>query len=130
MGSKISWFSNNIIHFEIFHTMQYFSLTDNPPASHSYGYECHKRFNLVVLGISVVAYAAGNLVIILDLESQQQTRLRSLGGGGIGAIAVSLVELRTLKMILILPFAGTSQARVLCCGRERNKTSYCNIRIP
>lgn len=57
--------------------------------SHSFGYECHKRFNLVVLAKDVVAYSAGNNVIILNLESQTQTCFRSLGGGGIGAIAVS-----------------------------------------
>jgi len=57
--------------------------------SHSFGYECHKRSNLVVLAKEVVAYAAGNLLVLLNLGSQEQVYRRSLGGGGIGAIAVS-----------------------------------------
>jgi len=36
-----------------------------------------------------VAYAAGNLLVLLNLGSQEQVYRRSLGGGGIGAIAVS-----------------------------------------
>lgn len=57
--------------------------------SHSFGYECQKRSNLVVLAKEVVAYAAGNLLVLLNLGSQEQVYRRSLGGGGIGAIAVS-----------------------------------------
>ena len=57
--------------------------------SHSFGYECEKRSNLVVVAKDLVVYAAGNLVVLLDLDSQQQTCIRSLGGGGIGALAVS-----------------------------------------
>ena len=37
----------------------------------------------------MVIYAAGNLVVLLDLDTQQQTCIRSLDGGGIGALAVS-----------------------------------------
>jgi hypothetical protein len=43
----------------------------------------------VVLAKDTVAYAAGNLVVILNPETQEQSAFRSLGGGGIGAIAVS-----------------------------------------
>ena len=58
--------------------------------SHSFGYECEKRSNLVVVAKDMVVYAAGNLVVLLDLDTQQQTCIRSLGEGGIGALAVSL----------------------------------------
>ena len=58
--------------------------------SHSFGYECEKRSNLVVLAKDMVVYVAGNLVVLLNLDTQQQTCIRSLGGGGIGALAVSL----------------------------------------
>ena len=61
---------------------------NDPSSSHSFGYECQKRSNLVVLDIDVVAFSAGNLVQLLNLSSLQQTRLRTLGGGGIGALAV------------------------------------------
>ena len=40
----------------------------------------------------MVVYAAGNLVVLLNLDTQQQTCIRSLGGGGIGALAVSLMR--------------------------------------
>ena len=56
--------------------------------SHSFGYECQKRNNLVVLDKNTVAFSAGNLVQLLDLSSMEQRCLRSLGGGGIGALAV------------------------------------------
>lgn len=58
--------------------------------SYSFGYECQKRSNLVVLGKEVVAYAAGNLLVLLNLNSQEQAYRRTLSGGGIGAIAVSV----------------------------------------
>ena len=44
----------------------------------------------MTLAKDMVVYAAGNLVVLLDPETQQQTCFRSLGGGGIGAIAVSM----------------------------------------
>ena len=59
--------------------------------SHSYGYECQKRSNLVVLTKDTVAYAAGNLVVLLNLTTQEQSFFRSLGGGGIGAISVGYI---------------------------------------
>ena len=51
-----------------------------------------------------MVYAAGNLVVLLDLDTQQQTCFRSLGGGGIGALAVSCrnfsnIELLTLNFL-------------------------------
>ena len=60
--------------------------------SHSFGYECQKRSNLAVLSSEVLAYAAGNLVVLLNLTSRQQTCFRTLGGGGVGAIAVSVLH--------------------------------------
>lgn len=59
------------------------------PSSHSFGYECQKRSNLAVLAKDLVLFAAGNMVELLDLATEQQACLRSLGGGGVGAIAVS-----------------------------------------
>jgi hypothetical protein len=55
---------------------------------HSFGYECQKRNNLVVLDKTTVAFSAGNMVQLLDLSTMEQQYLRSLGGGGIGALAV------------------------------------------
>ena len=42
-----------------------------------------------MLAKDLVLFAAGNMVELLDLATEQQTCLRSLGGGGVGAIAVS-----------------------------------------
>ena len=58
--------------------------------SYSFGYECQKHSNLVVLAKELVAYAAGNLLVLLDLGSKEQEYRRTLSGGGIGAIAVSV----------------------------------------
>ncbi len=43
-----------------------------------------------MLGTDVVCFAAGNLVVILDLNANTQICLRTLGGGGVGAIAVRI----------------------------------------
>ena len=40
------------------------------------------------MALNTIAFSAGNLVQFLNLSSMQQTYLRSLGGGGIGALAV------------------------------------------
>lgn len=57
--------------------------------SHSFGYECTKRSNLHVLDENCVLFSAGNTVEILNLKTQEQTHIRTTGGGGIGAVAVS-----------------------------------------
>ena len=63
-----------------------------PPSSHSFGYECTKRSNLHVLDENSVLFSAGNTVEILNLKTQEQTHIRTTGGGGIGAIAVSTIQ--------------------------------------
>ena len=59
---------------------------------HSYGYDCTKRANLHLLDTKTVLFAAGNLVQILDLQTKEQTFIRSSSGGGIGAITVSTAD--------------------------------------
>ena len=61
----------------------------DPAPSHSFGYECHKRSNLIALDRDVVAFAAGNFIQVVNLATMEHTYIRSLSGGGIGAIAVS-----------------------------------------
>ena len=56
--------------------------------SHSFGFECRKRANLACLDNNTLLFAAGNLLALLDLESMQQSYRWTLGGGGVGAIAV------------------------------------------
>ena len=72
--------------------MTYEIYLDRLLLSHSFGYECGKRFNLVVLAKDIVAYAAGNLIVILNLDSQKQECFRSIGEEGIGALAVSYIQ--------------------------------------
>ena len=57
--------------------------------SHSFGFECQKRSNLVVLDKDVIAFAAGNFVNMIHVCTGGHTYIRSLSGGGIGALAVS-----------------------------------------
>ena len=66
---------------------------------HSFGYECLKRANLHVLDEQNVLFSAGNYVQILNIETKKITYLPTMGGGGIGAIAVSLLVLFPLKIM-------------------------------
>lgn len=56
---------------------------------YSFGYDCTKRHNLHLLDERTVCFAAGNYVMLLDLQTKEQRYLRSTSGGGIGAITVS-----------------------------------------
>ena len=42
-----------------------------------------------MLDTRTLMYAAGNLLVLLDMTTREHTHLRTLGGGGVGAIAVS-----------------------------------------
>jgi len=55
---------------------------------HSFGYECLKRANLHVLDETHVLFSAGNYIQILNLETKALTYLPTVGGRGIGSIAV------------------------------------------
>lgn len=57
--------------------------------SHSFGYDCTRRANLHVFDNDVVTFIAGNYVVILNVKTKKQVYIRSTGGRGIGAIAVS-----------------------------------------
>jgi WD40 repeat protein len=92
---------------------------------HSFGYECQKRSNLVVLDKSTVAFSAGNMVEFLHLSSMNQHCLRSLGGGGIGALAVhpsrhylAVGEKGTQPVIAIFTFPELGLHRILRGGTE------------
>lgn len=100
--------------------------------SHSFGYECHKRSNLLVLSKDVLIFAAGNYVQLFNLSSKQQTYLRTLGGGGVGALAVrdtpySLV----LSLYDATPLPpGPSKPHLLCCRREGTPSGHSCIYQP
>ncbi|XP_067282838.1 cilia- and flagella-associated protein 44 isoform X2 [Pseudorasbora parva] len=56
--------------------------------SHSFGYDCGRRGNLQLLDEHILAFIAGNLLILLDVHTKEQRYIRSSSGGGIGAIMV------------------------------------------
>lgn len=61
--------------------------------THSFGYDCRRRGNLVILDTRTLAYVAGNLVQIVDIETKEQKYIRSTGGVAIGAICVSRISM-------------------------------------
>lgn len=56
---------------------------------HSFGYDCLRRANICLLDKLTIAYVAGNLVEIVNINTLEQTYIRSTGGGAVGAICVS-----------------------------------------
>ncbi|XP_053530993.1 cilia- and flagella-associated protein 44 isoform X1 [Ictalurus punctatus] len=54
--------------------------------SHSFGYDCRRRGNLQLLDEDTLAFVAGNVLVLLDMNTKQQRYIPSRSGGGIGAI--------------------------------------------
>ncbi|XP_021254569.1 cilia- and flagella-associated protein 44 isoform X3 [Numida meleagris] len=54
---------------------------------YSFGYDCIRSVNLMVMDSQSLLYVAGNQVVILDLKTKSQSYLRSSSGGGIGFLA-------------------------------------------
>ncbi|XP_065145847.1 cilia- and flagella-associated protein 44 [Paramisgurnus dabryanus] len=54
--------------------------------SHSFGYDCGRRGNLQLLDEHTLAFIAGNLLVLLDIDTKEQRYIRTSSGGGIGAI--------------------------------------------
>ncbi|XP_042644979.1 LOW QUALITY PROTEIN: cilia- and flagella-associated protein 44 [Tyto alba] len=53
---------------------------------HSFGYDCTRSVNLLLMDSQTLMYIAGNQVVLLDLKTNSQSYLRSSSGGGIGFI--------------------------------------------
>ncbi|XP_059046371.1 cilia- and flagella-associated protein 44 isoform X2 [Achroia grisella] len=53
---------------------------------YSYGYNCHKYFNLCACDESVVCWAAGSIITFMDVYTKQTWFRRSTTGGSIGNI--------------------------------------------
>uniref|UniRef100_A0A8C2YF38 Cilia- and flagella-associated protein 44 n=1 Tax=Coturnix japonica TaxID=93934 RepID=A0A8C2YF38_COTJA len=53
---------------------------------YSFGYDCIRSVNLMVLDGQSILYVAGNQVVIMNLKTKSQSYLRSSSGGGIGFI--------------------------------------------
>lgn len=56
---------------------------------HSYGYNCKKPSNLILLGSDTLVFLSGNLIHFLNTKTLEVTIRRSVLGTGIGCIAVS-----------------------------------------
>ena len=59
----------------------------------SFGYDCHKRSNLLLVDEDTLIYSAGNVLVLLKISTREHVYLRTLGGGGIGAITVNIYKL-------------------------------------
>ncbi|CAB3223441.1 unnamed protein product [Arctia plantaginis] len=53
---------------------------------HSYGYNCHKYFNLCACDETVVCWSAGSIITFLDVNTKQTWFRRSSTGGTVGAL--------------------------------------------
>ncbi|XP_061222638.1 cilia- and flagella-associated protein 44 isoform X1 [Neopsephotus bourkii] len=53
---------------------------------HSFGYDCTRRANLLMMDSQTLLYIAGNYVVLLDLKTKSHRYVQSSGGGGIGFI--------------------------------------------
>ncbi|CAF4862679.1 unnamed protein product [Pieris macdunnoughi] len=53
---------------------------------HSYGYNCHKYFNLCACDDSVVCWSAGSIITFMDVNTKQTWFRRSTTGGSVGNI--------------------------------------------
>ncbi|KAM7030896.1 cilia- and flagella-associated protein 44 isoform 2-T5 [Passerculus sandwichensis] len=60
--------------------------TDLLVFKHSFGYDCTRPVNLMVMDRDTVGYVAGNQVILQNLSTKHQKHVRSSCGGGIGFI--------------------------------------------
>ena len=65
--------------------------------SHSFGFECTKRSNMHMLDDENILFAAGNVVQILNIKLGQMKYIRTIGNGGVGAIAVSELKCENLN---------------------------------
>lgn len=55
----------------------------------SLGYDSKRPDNLLLLSADAIAFSAGNLLVLYNMQSRKQQFVRSTGGAGIGHIAVS-----------------------------------------
>ncbi|XP_071842731.1 cilia- and flagella-associated protein 44-like isoform X2 [Apostichopus japonicus] len=93
---------------------------------HSFGYDCHKMSNLHMVDPDTVLFAAGNVLQILNLQTSEQKYIRSMSGGGIGAVTVHpsgkyfvVAEKGEMPNIAIYQFPSLRLYRILRGGTEK-----------
>ncbi|RVE65424.1 hypothetical protein OJAV_G00116460 [Oryzias javanicus] len=97
--------------------------------SHSFGFDSGRRANLGLLDDNTLILIAGNLVVLLDVDSREQRYLRSCSGGGIGAITVHptreffvVAEKGTSPDILVYEYPSLRLHRILRGGTQHRYT--------
>uniref|UniRef100_A0A3P8TUV7 Cilia- and flagella-associated protein 44 n=1 Tax=Amphiprion percula TaxID=161767 RepID=A0A3P8TUV7_AMPPE len=93
--------------------------------SHSFGYDSSRRSNLKLLDDRTLMFVAGNLLVLLDVFTEEQKYLRSCSGGGIGCIAVQpsrkyfvVAEKGSQPNIIVYEYPSLRPYRILRGGTE------------
>nr|XP_024659041.1 cilia- and flagella-associated protein 44 isoform X2 [Maylandia zebra] len=94
--------------------------------SHSFGYDCGRRANLKLLDDRTLIFIAGNMLVLLDVNTKEQRYLRSCSGGGIGAITAHpgkeyfvVAEKGKQPNIIVYGYPSLGPYRILRGGTER-----------
>ena len=97
---------------------------------HIFGLEVTKRRNIQWISGSIIAYSAGNALILHDLENQTNTYHYALGGNGVGCFAVdptkkfiAVGEKGNQPFICIYKYPEMELVKVLQKGTERSYAS-------
>ncbi|XP_041266853.1 LOW QUALITY PROTEIN: cilia- and flagella-associated protein 44 [Onychostruthus taczanowskii] len=99
--------------------------TDLLVFKHSFGYDCTRPVNLMVMDKHTVGYVAGNQVILQNLRTKYQKHVRSSCGGGIGFITAhpskeyfAVGEKGKKPNIVIYTYPSVRPYRILKGGTE------------
>ncbi|XP_030912490.1 cilia- and flagella-associated protein 44 [Geospiza fortis] len=92
---------------------------------HSFGYDCTRPVNLMIMDRNTVGYVAGNQVILQNLRTKYQKYVRSSCGGGIGFITAhpskeyfAVGEKGKKPNIVIYTYPSVRPYRILKGGTE------------
>nr|XP_049595219.1 cilia- and flagella-associated protein 44-like isoform X3 [Syngnathus scovelli] len=93
--------------------------------SHSFGYDCKRRANLLLLEDRTLIFIAGQILILLDISTKQQKYIRSRNGSGIGSIGVHpsqeyfvVAEKGEKPIVIIYEYSSLQAYRILRDGAE------------
>ncbi|NXB07382.1 CFA44 protein, partial [Cnemophilus loriae] len=99
--------------------------TDLLTFKHSFGYDCTRPVNLMIMDCHTVGYIAGNQVVLQNLRTKYQKYIRSSRGGGIGFITAhpskeyfAVGEKGRKPNIVIYTYPSVRPYRILKGGTE------------
>ncbi|XP_066534174.1 cilia- and flagella-associated protein 44 isoform X2 [Hoplias malabaricus] len=94
--------------------------------SHSFGYDCRRRANLQLLDENTLTFVAGNMLVLLNIQTKEKRYSRSCSGGGIGTVMphpsrryVAVAEKGEQPKIIIYEYPSMRPYRVLRGGTGR-----------